>query len=550
MKKKILGILLALVMIVALVAACTPSESGTGDTPTATDPAPTQPGETPAPPEPPEGGPRRGGTLYFATAGEPGGPIGLPWDPTLGFNAVINPFTESLTGQYPDGSTRLILSTGYTVGRDETRGENGLYYVEHTIRPGVYLHPHFLNPAEYVDAHLFAWVADRMDYYQAWPAGMIYVEATGDYTIRFYWDHMRNATPAITTGWVTSREIYEHGGNELLEQTPISAGPFRVVDVVPGSHVAFERHENYWQEGRPYLDGVTMVWATDIMVQNIGLQAEGEGRFDIVNTNTAEQAGMFQDMGYHIMALRNQTVTIVMENTNDPNSPLRNPLVRQAISMAIDRDGITSALGFGVHMPTLQYVPPGFRGRNPDPNYGAPAFNPDRARELLAEAGYADGFTTTLYPRPGSITDAAAVAVASMLADVGINAELEFLDPPSFTELRRETGWDGILICNFISWFHAEDSGRVNFEHVEGTLPNWVSLVPTERMQYLIDSMFFVGDNTAHALALADYVLDHNHLHLIPLWHQGNMHILHPRVAGWIPTDHMLFYYRTWLQAD
>jgi len=541
-------------MVMLLVVACAGDSvqvaPGAAEAPGAADPTapPGRPEELPGAPEEAPivyDGATRGGVFIYAPGSDGPSQFGLPWDPTLGFASVTEPFTEGLTAQWPDGSTRLVLSSGYVVGFDD---ELGLYYVDHTLHPNIVLHPHILHDAEPVDAELIVWLADRINYYRTWPDGMIDVVAIDDLTVRFYWDHMRNATPAITSGWVTSRLIYEAYGEEGLNANPVSAGPFRVVESVPGSHVIFERFENYWREGLPYLDGVQIVYLGDVLVQNIALQAEGEGRVDSVATNTAEQAGMFQDMGYHIMNLPNQTITIVMQNDLPADHPLMNPLVRQAISMAIDRDGITRALGFGVHIPTLQYIPSLMRGHVFDPNFGAPAFNPGRARELMAEAGFADGFSTQLFPQPGSVTDSQAVAMASNLADIGINVEIMVMEGTPFTEMRRETGWEGILVGNFISWFHAEDSASVNFEHREGLLPNWVSLVPSEEMLELITAIRIVGDNTAQAVALAEYVLDHNRLHLIPLWQQGRMHIVHPRIHGYTPTDHMLFFYRLWME--
>jgi len=289
----------------------------------------------------------------------------------------------------------------------------------------------------------------------------------------------------------------------------------------------------------------------ETLIQDIALQSDGDGRVHTVITGVPEQAGRFRDMGYHIMTLPNQTVTIVMQNDN-PDSPLYNPLVRQAISMAIDRVAITESLGFGVHQPALQYVPPPFRGHIHDPNFGAPAYNPDRARELMAEAGFPNGFSTTLYPAPGGfgVSDSAAVAIQHMLAEIGIDAELVFMEGTPFTEMRRETGWEGILIGHFISWFHAEDSAGVNFEHIEGAVPNFASLIPTDEMQALIEATRIVGDNTEQAQALARYVLDHDNLHVIPLWFQGMFRINHPTVRGWSPADHMNFWEHMWLADD
>ena len=553
--KRVVGLFMVSMLILAMVAACTP---GTTDTPVVPGEAPA--GETGTPDliggavlegaqdeiEVDEDA-TRGGVFVWTPGGIGPAQFGLPWDPLLGFASVLDVFGARLTSQNPDGSIRLELSERFEVGYDE---ERGLYYVDHFLRPNLVLHPHILHEAEPIDAELVVWNAGRNLYHNVWPTGMIDVVAMDDLQVRFYWDHLRNGTPSITTQWLTSRMLYEEMGMDFLNDNPISAGPFRVVESVVDSHVFFERFENYWRPGFPYLDAVQLVYLGDVLVQNIALETEGEGRVDVVATSVAEQAGYFQERGYHIMVLPNQTITIVMQN-DIPDSPLINPLVRQAISMAIDRESITRALGFGVHIPTLQYAPPLMLGHvHDEPDFGAPAFNPERARELMIEAGFEDGFTTRLFPRPGSVTDSQAVAISNMLADIGITAEIEIMEAAAFTDMRRIDGWDGILICNFISWFAPEDSASVNFEHVPGAPPNWVSLIPSDEMQELILGIRFVGDNEAEAIEFARYVLDHNNLHVIPLWYQGRMHILHPRVQGYTPQDHMLMFYRLWLDMD
>jgi hypothetical protein len=135
-----------------------------------------------------------------------------------------------------------------------------------------------------------------------------------------------------------------------------------------------------------------------------------------------------------------------------------------------------------------------------------------------------------------------------MMQAVGFEPELQFMDAPAYTALRREEGWDGLLICNYITFFNNEDTPRINFMHIPGVTPNWVSVIPSEEFTELLELPMFVGDNTAEIMIQSDYILEH--MMIIPLWYQGQMHIVHPRVAGWLPEDHMLFFERLWLLYD
>ena len=560
-KRKILGILLAAAMLIMLLAACA-NGPATPDDPDG------EPGDLETPVDILGGGHGyeedidyeaylqdrdpdavRGGVLVFSPGGAGPAQFGNPWDPLLGFAAVTEPFAHGLTAQWPDGSTRLVLSAGYTWGYDEARS---LYWVEHTLQPNIVLHPHPLHEAEPVDAEFILWKFERSWYHGTRPAALYDVVATGDLSVRVYWTYMTNSRPSQMTTWLTSRLIYEHPdfGLDWLNENPISAGPFKVVEHVTDSHVIFERFDNFWMEGRPYLDGVHIVYLGDELMQTFALQADGDARVHTVAASSPAQAGEFLRMGYRITSLPNQTILFVMQNDN-PDSPLTNPLVRQAISMAIDRDLITESLGHGVHVPVLQFVPVQFRGHIHDPNFGAPAYNPARARELLAEAGFAPGeLVLELLPQPMSVTDDQAVAIQIMLQEIGIESTITIMVGADFTELRRETGWGPyqLLIGNFISWFHPEDSARIGFQHRDVLLPNWRSLVPTQQMDDMIDGMRFVGDNSREYEEFQRYILDPNNLHLIPLWQQGAMRINHPTVGGITPVDHMLFWYRLWLR--
>ncbi|MCL2408193.1 MAG: ABC transporter substrate-binding protein [Oscillospiraceae bacterium] len=560
-KKRYLGILIAILMLLPILAACANDTNGPADSDTTT--------QTDPPREEilgvVEGGDdeagyywrdpdaRHGGTLVFAPGGSGPAQFGDPWDFLLGFAAVTEPFTAQLTAQWPDGSTRLVLSAGYDWGFDEARQ---LYYVEHTLHENIVLHPHPLHEAEPVDAELIHWMQ-----LTAWENGVIRdvqlhdVEVTGPLSVRWWWYTNDNSRPLQNTAWVTSRLIYEHPdyGLDWLNENPISAGPFRVVEHVTDSHVYFERFENYFMEGRPYLDGVQIVYLGDELMQSIALRADGDMRVHSVAATSPAQAGEFLALGYRITSLPNQTITFVMQNDAPADAPLMNPLVRQAISMAINRQMITDSLGFGVHVPTLQFVPPQFAGHIYDPEFGAPAYNPARARELLAEAGFAPGeIVLDLLPQPSSVTDSQAVAIQSMLQAVGIESTITIMVGADHSELRRETGWgpDQLMIGNYISWFTPGDSARMNFRHRDVALPTWISLVPGDEIEDMIDVLGELGDRTAEFQDFQRYMLDWNNLHLIPLWQQGAMRINHPQIGGILPADHMLFWYRLWMREE
>ena len=540
--KRILGILLAVLMVASVLAACGGDTTTPSTTPTpggSTEQGGNQGDDT----TPVEGDStadsKYGGTFYYNPGSDGPSTFGYPWNQNIGFSSVTEPFAGYVTAQWPDGSVRLVHSKGYTEGYDE---EKGLYWVEHELYDNIYLHPHELDDAEQVNAELVVWNAYMMKEKSVWSTSLVEVEATGEFTFKCWHTQVSNSTPLMNgAGWMVSRKLYETFGEEYMDAHPISSGPYKVVEHVPGSHVIFERYDRYFEEGEPYYDAVHIVYLGEVQMQNIALEAEGEGRLDAVATNTAEQAGMFKDKGYHIMQLANQTVTFVMSNQLPADHPLMDIRVRQAISMAVDREAITQALGYGVHTPAYQQNPPGMIAHNTSPGYGVPRYDPEGAKALMAEAGYADGFDIVLLPSITSINENQTVAVSNYLAEIGIRCTIEIKDGTELSEMVRQTGWgEALFIGNYISWFTPEDTANANFRHLEGAMPTWIDLKPSDELTEMIAAVAKLGDNSKEAEAVANYITDR--LDLIPLWYQGRYHIVHPRVGGYAERDHMLFF--------
>jgi len=142
------------------------------------------------------------------------------------------------------------------------------------------------------------------------------------------------------------------------------------------------------------------------------------------------------------------TLSLVGDSIH-PDSPFADIKVRQAVSYAINREAINDFVYHGYAAPTFQLNGPACKTYNPDV-VGYP-YNPDKARELLAEAGYADGFETTLWCRSDQIYRDMFTAVQGYLADVGIIADLQVINIGKYAELFFATGWsDGLFASDFL----------------------------------------------------------------------------------------------------
>ncbi len=128
-----------------------------------------------------------------------------------------------------------------------------------------------------------------------------------------------------------------------------------------------------------------------------------------------------------------------------PNSALEGPFqdarVRRAMALALDTQALSDAFGYGMLTTTNQWAAPGSVTYDPDLN-GA-TYNPEKAKELLAEAGYPDGFDTTLTTDAGNSDYF--TAAANMLGEVGIRCNINLVDESAQVNLYSTGTWEGIM---------------------------------------------------------------------------------------------------------
>jgi peptide/nickel transport system substrate-binding protein len=124
------------------------------------------------------------------------------------------------------------------------------------------------------------------------------------------------------------------------------------------------------------------------------------------------------------------------------DSPFANILVRQATAYAIDNAAFAKAMGYGYWIPTNQMDVPGRWGYNP--NVAGYPYNVDKAKQLLAQAGYSNGFTTTIYGMSHYTTMLA--SLQDYLSKIGIKAESKIVTPAERVDMFGKSGWKGLWI--------------------------------------------------------------------------------------------------------
>jgi|WetSurMetagenome_2_1015567.scaffolds.fasta_scaffold150395_1 peptide/nickel transport system substrate-binding protein len=270
------------------------------------------------------------------------------------------------------------------------------------------------------------------------------VDVIDDYTVRLnlsVFDNVVISHLAHDAGRMISQAAYDKNGQAWCEKNPVGTGPFQFVSWQKDVGIKWKRFDGYW-DGKPYLDGVEMLRSTD-PVADLMMFKSGEKHMTVLEPKDA--ATLEKEGNFNIVVPPEGQVASLGGNSKDPKSPFADIRVRQAISYAIDTKALSNAFGYGYYKATNQWAGPTSWAY--DPGVKGYPYNPSKAKQLLAAAGYANGFKTAMhfYNLSPVIMDEMTV-VQRQLKDVGIDAALDGVQRPRFAEMASlGKGWDGMI---------------------------------------------------------------------------------------------------------
>jgi peptide/nickel transport system substrate-binding protein len=279
----------------------------------------------------------------------------------------------------------------------------------------------------------------------AYTAGITQIEIVDDHTVRL---HTETPLPSVADDLsnvaIVSRT---HGVGATTAQyntgeVAIGTGPYRYESFVPGDRVEVTANPDYWG-GTPAWDRVTFL---PITRPSSRLAALLSGSVDVIervptmdvdrlseNPNVTLSQGVSNRLIYlHLDSDREQSPMVTALDGSAIDNPLRDSRVREALSLVIDREAITEHVMEGIAVPAGQLVPDGVLGVSEA--IVVPRYDPDRARALLEEAGYGDGFAIKLHgPSDRYINDAQILqAVAQMFSRIGLKVEVDAMPSASY----------------------------------------------------------------------------------------------------------------------
>jgi len=244
-------------------------------------------------------------------------------------------------------------------------------------------------------------------------------------------------SPTAAEQYTDIREFGKH---------PVGTGPFQFVEWVPGDHITMEKYPDYWDaENAAQVDRIIVKPVPEAGTRIAMLQA-GDAHF--INTLPASQAEIIKGSDDASVA-ENESIYSYWVALNTQKEPFDNKLVRQALNHAVDKEVIIDAVlrGYGI----LSDSPLARRvwGYKSIMSY---EYDPEKAKQLLAEAGYPDGFSSTLWCGESSDNKEVAVAIQGQLAEVGVQVEVMPMESATLSAERFTPFEDNKSMMNYSGW--------------------------------------------------------------------------------------------------
>ena len=230
-------------------------------------------------------------------------------------------------------------------------------------------------------------------------------------------------------------------------------GPFTLTKWLPGDLLEIKRNDTYWGASsewdniviRPIKDGTTR---TAALISGDVDFIERVPPSDLPNLEKRDDITVFKSVSNRSLYLTlhmtdNPRRPYTMDNNDKPiASPFQDVRMRKAVSLAINRQAISDRIMDGLSSPAGQFSPKGYVGYSA--NLKPDVFNPTRAKELMAEAGYADGFRLTIHGPAGRYTNDVRIleAIAQMLSSVDIQTSVETMPASVFFKRFARGGVD------------------------------------------------------------------------------------------------------------
>jgi peptide/nickel transport system substrate-binding protein len=300
------------------------------------------------------------------------------------------------------------------------------------LRPGLKFHDgHPLTTAD------VKWTYENFKgaYAKLFKDKLEHVQVVDDRTIVFHFkepfvEFMDFYNGSVTgIGWIVPKHYYEKVGRDGFKARPIGAGPYKLVSQEAGVQMVFEANEDYWRR-TPATKTIVVRGIRDLAARMAGLQT---GELDVAY-------GMTGKLLPRVMADKNLRWDpnftgpwwLMFPGYNEPDSPFRDKRVRQAVSLAINRQFLVKQETQGIGKPWGNWISPENRDAlKGDKDAPVPEYNVEKAKQLLAQAGFPNGLEFEWYVAFPPYFDMGERILTDLRA-IGIRGKIQVLEGPAF----------------------------------------------------------------------------------------------------------------------
>jgi peptide/nickel transport system substrate-binding protein len=297
------------------------------------------------------------------------------------------------------------------------------------------------------------------------------VEVIDKYTVQFNLSEPFSPLFALLVdnpGFMVSPAAVEKWGADYALH-PTGTGPFKFVEYVRGDHLTLERNPDYWQMGAdgqplPYLDRIIAKPVTDSNVRAVQVRT---GDVDMTySLSPSDIQGLTSDPNVTVTQSPGLAAYVMLLNTDQ--ELLSKPEVRQALSMAIDREALEQALSVGSG--DIRYGPSARNTAYFDPEFAPHPYDPEKAKELLTRAGFPEGGTIDLMILPNTIYQQLAPAIQAYWEAIGVKTNIRIVEVAAFAEEAQKDTYNAMITSwgnradpdgNFFRLYHSD--GAANF---------------------------------------------------------------------------------------
>jgi len=374
--------------------------------------------------------PQEGGELVFSIGSDiddfnPFTNQTLTFIKTFGFNCY-----ESLLHIGPDMEHVPDLATSWERVDPKTYRFN--------IREDVKFHNGEILTAEDVKFSIeYTQDPDLGSWLQPYFANVDEIKIIDDYSIEIT---LTEVSPTLLDD-LSMLKIIKKGTEDELRQTPIGTGAFEFVSWSPNERIVLERFDDYWEEGKPYLEKLVLRPIPDSTIQLTNLEAGTINMLEGLPVSEIERIQSADTLKIITTDLSNETLLFEVGINNV--EPFQNEKVMQALVHAFPRDIVKDSVFEGLGSIITSIYPTGAQFYKEMP---AIEYNEDKAKELLAEAGYEDGFEFTIEVLSGNIEhEQTAVIYQNSLRNIGIDAKINIQEMSQWLDKYVNRSFDMIV---------------------------------------------------------------------------------------------------------